>query len=271
VTIFRLFFLFTLFVNVNLFAYIDSDMDGVADKNDTCLDTPLSDLVNANGCTIKVLDNEFILSLVYGVNYTESARQSNSDMKVGSLSFRADLYYKNYYFETYTAIYAYSGDDADIISGLYDTYVGGGYQDDFFDSLFVSGGVGIILPTYKEDTITNITDYKVQGSVSYIKNRAAVFGNYSYTLINDTSLIGDLQNTHAYSVGAGYYFKEMIYASASYNFANSVYKSMEDIETVSVYSSFNVTKNKSFILKYSYGLSQSVSTNSFSILIRREF
>jgi len=246
-------------------------MDGVADKNDKCLDTPLSDLVNTNGCTIKVLDDEFILSLVYGFNYAESAPLSNTILKVGSLSFRADLYYKNYYFETYTALYVYSGDASDIVNGLYDTYVGGGYQDYFFDSLFVSGGVGIILPTYEDDNIKNKSDYKVQGSVSYIINRAAVFGNYSYTFITDTSAIGELQNTHAYSVGAGYYFQEMMYASASYNFSNSVYKSIEDIETVSVYTSFNVTKNKSFILEYSYGLSQSVSTNSFSVLIRREF
>jgi len=132
VTIFRLFFLLTIFVNVNLFAYIDTDMDGVADK---------------------------------------------------------------------------------------------------------------------DDNVTNNSDYKVQTSVSYIKSKIAVFGNYAYTFINDTSSIDNLQNIHAYSLGAGYYFKEMIYTSASYNFSNSAYKSIEDIETLSVYTSYNVSKNKSFILQ----------------------
>jgi hypothetical protein len=37
-----------------LFAYVDSDMDGVEDKDDLCPNTLMTDLVDLNGCTIKV-------------------------------------------------------------------------------------------------------------------------------------------------------------------------------------------------------------------------
>ncbi|NOZ89733.1 MAG: hypothetical protein GXO60_00445, partial [Epsilonproteobacteria bacterium] len=44
-----------LLVPLLLFAYIDSDLDGVSDEHDLCPNTPITDIVDINGCTIEKL------------------------------------------------------------------------------------------------------------------------------------------------------------------------------------------------------------------------
>jgi len=265
--------LWAFFVSTTLFSYVDSDMDGVSDKNDKCPNTPLSNLVDKNGCSTKKLYREYHFDVVYGFNYADTAPLVSKQLNIPSFSLRADLYYKNYYLQSYTAYYVNSDENGDVQHGFYDTYVGGGYQKTFFDSLFVSGGAGALLPTYEDDVITNNTDYQLQASVSYMKNTMVYFGSYAYTLINDVdpTNVSTFQNTNAYSLGVGHYFYKKFYASASYGFTNSVYSDITDITTASLYTSYTINKHKYFIFRYAYGLSKSANDNSVSLLMGYHF
>ena len=53
-----------------LFA-IDSDMDGVDDAQDQCMNTPFSDLVNAKGCTIYSLQSDVNYDIIVGSGYSQ--------------------------------------------------------------------------------------------------------------------------------------------------------------------------------------------------------
>ena len=262
-----------LFITTNLFAYTDSDLDGVADKYDKCKNTPLSDLVDRRGCTIKSLFTDYHYDIVYGLNYADAAQVSTTNIDMPSFSLRADFYYKNFYLQTYSSYYVNTDDNGDTQNGFYDTFVGGGYHYNITKKLFLSVGAGALLPTYDDKVITNNTDYKAFTSISYIQNNATVFGSYSYTIINDkdTNNIVSFQDTNAYSVGAGYNFSDKFYASGSYNFTNSVYKSVEDLTTASVYILYNINKSKYFTFNYAHGLSNSANDNSFSLLIGHYF
>ncbi len=264
-----LLFLFVL----NLHAYVDSDMDGVADSEDRCPNTPLSDLVDKRGCALERLYNEYHYDTVYGFNYADTAPLVSQHLNIPSFSLRADVYYKNYYLQSYTAYYMNTDANGDVQSGFYDTYVGGGYQKYLLDSLFVSVGAGVLLPTYQDDIVNNSTDYQMQASASYIRNNLTFFGSYSYTLINDKDRtnVATFQNTTAYSVGAGRYFNEKMYASLSYSFTNSVYTHITDITAASLYTTYTINVHKYFIFRYSYGLSKSANDNSLSLLIGHHF
>ena len=265
--------LWTLFVSTTLFAYVDSDMDGVLDKNDKCPNTPLSDLVDRHGCSVKKLYREYHFDVVYGFNYADTAPLVSKQLNIPSFSLRADLYYKNYYLQSYTSYYVNSDENGDVQHGFYDTYVGGGYQKTFFDSLFVSGGAGVLLPTYEDNVITNNTDYQLQASISYMRKGIVYFGSYAYTLINDVdpTNISTFQNTNAYNLGVGHYFTEKVYASVSYGLVNSVYSDIADITTASLYTSYTINKHKYFIFRYAYGLSKSANDNSVSLLMGYHF
>ena len=261
------------FTSSVLLAYVDSDMDGVLDKNDKCPNTPLSELVDKNGCSTKKLYREYHFDVVYGFNYADTAPLVSKHLNIPSFSLRADLYYKNYYLQSYTSYYVNSDANNDVEHGFYDTYVGGGYQKTFFGSLFVSGGAGALLPTYNDKVITNNTDYQLQASVSYMKSSMVLFCSYAYTFINDIdpTNISIFQNTNSYSLGAGRYFTKKIYVSTSYGFTNSVYTDVTDITTASLYTSYTINKHKYFIFRYAYGLSKSANDNSVSLLMGYHF
>ena len=265
-------FLFFI-VTLQLQAYVDSDLDGVADSDDKCPNTPLSELVNKEGCSIKTLYHEYHFDVVYGFNYADTAPLVAKHLNIPSFSLRADMYYKNYYLQTYTAYFVHSDANGDIQNGFYDTFVGGGYQKYFFESLFVSVGAGALFPTYHDSVIQNNTDYQTQASLSYMHKNFTLFGSYSYTLINDkdTTKVSTFQNTNAYSVGAGRYISKKTYLSLSYNFSNSVYTDVSDLSTASAYLSYTINPHKYFLLRYSYGLSKSANQNSFSLLVGHHF
>ena len=265
--------LFLFVISVNLSAFVDADMDGVIDSEDKCQNTPLSDLVDKSGCSVKRLYDEYHYDVVYGFNYADTAPLVSQHLNIPSFSLRADLYYKDYYLQSYSAYYMNTDANGDVEHGFYDTYVGGGYQKYLLDSLFVSVGAGVLFPTYNDDVVDNKTDYQAQASLSYIKNSMVFFGTYAYTIINDTDKTGiaTFQNTNAYSLGAGRYFTKKIYASLSYGFTNSVYENIEDITVASLYTTYTINAHKYFIFRYSYGVSKSANDNSFSLLMGHHF
>jgi hypothetical protein len=265
-------------LSTTLFAYSDADMDGVADAVDKCPNTPLTDLVDINGCTKKVLtpkSNKHHFDIIAGANYSGSNFTSLNRTDTVSSSLQVDYYYKNFSLQASTSYYKTDGDGYSE-SGMNDSFVGAAYNIKPNKDLLVRVGIGAILPTYDTGLNNNNTDYTASVNVSYSLAKANVFGGYIHTMINDddTSVVVNgttvnyrYQDTDALSIGAGYYFTNKLYMSASYNSANSIYKDVEDVETVSLYGYRSIDKNWFLTFFYAYGLSDSASDHAASIKI----
>jgi len=157
-------------------------------------------------------------------------------------------------------------------NGLNDSFVGAAYNIKTTKNLIVRVGIGAILPTYDTTLNNNKTDYTTSVNLSYTKGKANLFGGYIYTIINDTDVVDTTnnisyayQNTNAYSVGLGYYLTNRLYMSMAYNQSDSIYKSVEDIKTASLYGYYSIDAGHFLIFSYANGLSDSASDHAASV------
>lgn len=264
--------------SVHLFAFSDSDMDGVEDALDKCPGTPLSELVDKNGCTTESLYSESYFDIIYGLSFSQNGYDISSQEKTDTLSqsLQVDYYYQNFSLQASTSYYnsqstTYNG------SGSGDSFLGAYYKLTPSHSVIVRLGVGLILPTYSSDLYDNKTDYTASLSVSYAIENINIFGGYAYTIINDESLqvsgkqttqtveYVDNQNTNAYSVGIGFDPSEKLYLSTAYNSSESIYSDVGVMETVSLNAFYNLDENWFTTATYAYGLSDSASDNYVSL------
>ena len=262
-----------------LFAYTDSDMDGVADSMDKCPNTPLTDLVDVNGCTkakVKFTkqknsqENKSHADVIIGLNYAGSNFASLNQSDTYSASVQADYYYGDFSLQAYTSYYKTAAKDYDE-SGLNDSFLGASYNVHMGKSLSLRLGVGALIPTYDTSLNNNNTDYTSSATLSYYFSKLNIFGGYAYTIINDDNVDTTIyQNTNAYSAGLGYYFTNKLYMSGAYNLSNSIYESinntkLSDIKTASLYGYYAINKSRFLIFTYAYGLSDTASDNAVSL------
>ena len=262
-----------------LSAYSDTDMDGVADSVDKCPNTPLTDLVDINGCTKKTIKisnttTKSHYDVIIGANYAGSNYSSLNQTDTYSGSLQADYYYGNFSLQAVTSYYKTDGENYSE-DGLNDSFVGAAYNIKPTNNFVIRIGVGAILPTYDTTLNNNKTDYTGSLNLSYTIGKVNLFGGYIYTMINDTDTVDNnvsytYHDTNAYSAGLGYYFTNNLYMSAAYNQSDSIYKaidgaSVKDIETASLYGYYAIDKNHFLNFSYAYGLSDSASDHTASI------
>ena len=261
-----------------LFAYSDMDMDGVDDVHDKCPNTPLTDLVDINGCTKKILQpkkSNHHFDVIIGANYTGSNFVNTPSADTYSSSLQVDYYYKNFSLQASTSYYKTDDSDGYSEQGMNDSFIGAAYNLHPLQSLTVRLGAGALLPTYKTSLNNNNTDYIGSLNISYLLNNWNLFGGYSYTQINDddtlivfqdgTTQAVEYKNTSAYSAGLGYYLTNQFYLSGAYNQTQSIYKNVEDAKTVSAYAYYGINAHWFMNFSYAYGLSDSASDNSASV------
>ncbi len=257
------------FISTSLLAYSDADMDGVEDSVDKCLGTPFTELVDIQGCSKEILVSPHHFDIVAGVNYSDSDYRSLNATDTLTSSLQVDYYYKNFSLQASTSFFRTEGSGYNN-SGMYDSFVGGAYQIQPTDLLSIRLGIGAILPTYDTSLNNNNTDYTASVNVSYSLNKFNIFGGYAYTLINDddvtvNGVLYKYQNTDALSGGLGYYFSNKLYISGAYNLSNSIYDSVEDIQTASIYGYYSIDEHWFSMFNYAKGLSDSASKNYASI------
>ncbi len=268
-------FLAIFLISSSLYAYTDSDMDGVEDALDKCPNTPFTDLVNINGCTKKILVSPHHFDVIVGATYSESDYLTRNTTNTLSSTLQIDYYYKNFSLQASTSYFTTNGDSFSD-SGLYDTFLGAAYQFKPLENFSLRVGAGALLPTYNTSLNNNNTDYMASLNLSYNISKFNLFGGYSYTQINDDDVSfvdanGTVtsstryQNTSAYSLGAGYYMTSSLYLSGGYNSSNSIYQSIEDIQTASVYGYYGINEHWFSTCSYAYGLSDSASKNYVSL------
>ena len=266
----QIFFLFSLIIATSLFAYEDSDLDGVDDIVDKCPNTPFSELVDINGCTTKTLFSDHHYDIIIGTSYSDSDYQTLNKADTLATSIQVDYYYKNFSIGASTSYFSTKG-DTNSDKGLYDSYINFSYQFMPKDFFIVRVLGGFILPTYSSSFNNNNIDYYASINLSYNIDKVNIFGGISYTLIEDddvnSSVTLQYQNTLAFSAGAGYYVTDSLYTSLSYNTSDSIYQSIEDIKTLSLYAYYSIDEHLFGTLSYAKGISDSASDNYLSMRI----
>jgi long-subunit fatty acid transport protein len=256
-----------------LFAYSDSDMDGVDDAHDKCPNTPFTDLVDSNGCSKKVLkvkQNNQHYDIIVGANYTGSNFVNTPAADTYSTSLQLDYYYKDFSLQATTSYYKTDDSSGYNDNGFNDSFIGAAYNFYPLQALTLRLGGGALLPTYKTSLNNNNTDYVASLNMSYLLGKWNLFAGYSYTQINDDDVVLDsstieYKNTNAYSAGIGYYITNQLYTSVAYNQTESIYKNVDDAKTLSVYAYYSIDKNWFMNFSYAYGLSDTASDNAVSI------
>jgi len=239
-----------LLVPLLLFAYIDSDLDGVSDEHDLCPNTPITDIVDINGCTIEklVIPNvSHHFDIIVGANYVDN-KNFNS-------SYIMDYYYNNKFSMQLKGANYEEG-------GLGDTTLNLFYNLKPMQNLSMRVGVGAVFPTYDSPLDNNNMDYKASFYTNYHINKASIFGGVGYTIVNDddinsTNYKVDYQNSINYYIGAGYYLFSNLYSSISYSISDSIYKGSEDIKNISLFNYYKINKNWFTTFGYGKGMSDS--------------
>lgn len=265
-------FLLSIMMIPALFAYVDSDLDGVIDKTDQCPNTPITELVDIKGCSVQALKSDHRYDIIVGESYSQIDYNTNEKTDTYATTLQLDYFYKNFSVQALTAYY--SSESASYSSnGMTDSTLAAYYLIPVNDRLRIRLGTGLILPTFDSTLNNNNTDYLGSLSASYSINRLNIFAGYNFTMINDDDIpnLVTYQNTHAYSGGLGYHMTPKWYTSASYYQADGIYTSMEDIKNVSLYNFYSLDKNWFTSLSYAYGLSDSASNHSASLRLGYAF
>ncbi len=252
-----------LLISASLFAYVDSDMDGVDDSVDRCPNTPITDLVDTRGCSKESLVDNNHFDIIVGMSFGQTDYTLTPNTNTYATTAQVDYYYKDFSLQASTSFYNTSSKGYND-SGMNDSTLAASYLLHPTDDIGVRVGVGAILPTYNSDLNNNKTDYTASVNVNKSIDDASIFAGYSYTMVNDTDVVDAnnvvyYQNTNAYTIGAGYDFTPQIYASLSYYQANSIYKGVQDLKSASAYIFYTIDKNWFLNLSYSRGLSDSTS------------
>lgn len=249
----RLFTLFFLFISL-LPAYIDSDMDGVPDKSDQCAHTPLTELVDLSGCTIKKLVSDkknYNFDIVLGQSYVDDGL---STLSLSSL--KIDYYYTDLSIQLAISYYDSSLTIANS-SGQNDTYLNLFYLFTPLDNFFLTLSGGLIFPTY--DFIDNKIDYTASLYGRYKFDDWSLMMGMGYNKIGDIDATNSFnyQNTFSYNVGVGYAWKNGFYSSLGYYLSSSTFESVEDLEKLSLYAYYPFDKHWFSSFNYGHGIVKS--------------
>jgi hypothetical protein len=254
----KLFMLVTA-LSISLFAYSDLDMDGVDDLIDQCPNTPLTELVDINGCSVKSLESPHHYDIIIGASYSQIDYNTQTSTDTITSTLQVDYYYKSFSILASTSYYSTDSQD----NGINDSFIGAYYQFIPLESLRLRIGLGAVLPTYDSGLNNNNTDYSASASLSYTLKSINLFGSYSYTLINDDDVenVAYYQNTNAYSAGIGFYPTKRLYTSIAYNSSDSIYQNVETIESASFYLFYSIDRHWFTTFSYARGLSDTASDN----------
>ena len=260
----KIFFIYVL-VFTKLFAYVDSDIDGVEDAIDLCPDTSFDKLVDENGCP----PNERY--------WGELSIQIGNDISFDELDNRTDNYnfFTNYQYKKWNISLSNSDQTSydsnnNPSTSTGDMYLNTGY---FFpnDYLQTKIGLGAKIATANSEIGTGENDYFVSLSFAHALNeKQNLFSYLSYTLNGDSNET-NYKNSVAYSLGTGYMLNQNWYSSLSYDYSSSIYEEGEAYQALSLFNSYTFLEDYFITLNYSYGLDELSYKHTLSLKLGINF
>lgn len=238
-----------------LFAYSDSDMDGVEDSYDNCPGTLFSELVDAQGCTIRSLESPHHFNLIGGLSYGQRDQYTLQESDSLSSSLQLDYYYKRFSVQLVLSTYSFEEE-----SGLNDTTLGLFYGFSLLNNLNLRLGAAVILPTYETGLNNEATDYTGSAELIYSFDDNTLFTGISHTLVKDKDVETiAYKDSNAFSFGYGHYFSSKFYASGAYYYSDGIYVDVESIQNTSAYMYYAIDNNLFTTFTYSYGLTDTAN------------
>ena len=250
-----------LILSIYLLAYSDMDMDGVDDRVDKCPNTPLTELVDLSGCTIKRLVSPHHFDISVGAKYIKG-----KDTDIDTTSIQLDYYYKNLSLSLYGSYFnreVYNKRE----SGADNTYLNGYYKiKATTDGLSFKIGGGVSFPTY--DSNNNKLDYTLSSYMNYRYNSFSILSGVGYTIIGDDDTNRTTyKNSLFYNIGLGYYFNNIFYSSLTYNSLSSIYDNLDNIKNISLYNYYKIDRDWFLNLTYTKGLNSASMKRSIGVRI----
>lgn len=261
--------LFVFYLTATLImAYTDSDMDGVEDEYDKCAQTPLSDLVDYDGCSLQNNKSNIFYDVIFGSGYSQMNYSSLQNADTINSYIQTDIYLDRWYFQGVASYYR-SDTQTGSKKGWDDTLLNIYYKLLSNESLSFNIGAGIILPTYKSGYENEKTDYKAAINFEYSMNgKDYFFCGSSYAWIRDRDFrMIRYQNTKSLNIGITRIYNQNFSYSISYGRSDSIYKNIQAIQTVEAEFLLNIDSNWFLGAYYGYGLSSSASDNSIGAYI----
>lgn len=226
-------------------SFLDDDLDGVANEDDRCPNSALTDIVDADGCAVAkvTFKKEHHFDITAGYLYVKT--DENSSQKTKSLSF--GYYYGDFSAWLYTSDYNLQSGE----SGIGDTTLSFYYRWKEPTYTF-KAGVGGYIPTDGQNA--NSTDYFVSTRFIYYVGFYDIAAEYQHTFMQDEATT----DSDRLTLSAGYTFSPKSYASLSYTEQSSIYEE-ENLRTLSLYASHFMTDYWFFSVELSKGVSDSAT------------
>ena len=247
------FILFFLIAPLLLLAYVDSDMDGVEDKNDRCPNTAMTDLVDLSGCTIERLVSPHHFSVMAGATY---ANDKENTYNFSSLEF--DYYYKEISVQFSTSYYDLESSTLNK-EGMNDSYLNLFYKFNPSKNFSLNLGTGLVLPTY--DNVNNKVDYATSIYGRYALDKWSLSAGLGYTFVGDVNA----SNRRFYNVSTGYSWNNNFYSSIGYYVSESIYEGINDFESLSLYNYYSINQNWFTTVSFTQGLNDVSLDNSVGV------
>jgi len=238
--------------------FLDTDLDGVADSQDLCPNTPFDVLVDTDGCNMdRMLKGE--LTLQIGTNTNIDSRIDTETLLNLYIGYR----YKEWVFSLSSSNYN-STNLSTIADAEDDLFLSAGYRF-HTDKTSYSIALGTKFAFMKDDRNHRDNDYFISLSSDYaLTQKQNIFSYYSYTISSDSNTI-DYQNFHLLSLGTGYAFTPQWYGALFLNYTTAYYRGGDAFETLSLFSAYSFNDHYYLSLNYAYGLSDAAYTHTVSL------
>ncbi|NPA41677.1 MAG: hypothetical protein GXO18_05315 [Aquificae bacterium] len=245
-----------------VFAFQDSDLDGVEDSKDKCPNTPILVLVDKDGCPIEreskrgPRKGKFYLRVGGGYFKDEGEERTYSLVSI-AYSYRG-------FYTSFTTRYYLSSKRYD--PGMGDSSLFFGYSKFLTKRLYTLPGIRFKLPTGADQYTNGKVDITPSLVLDYILDGYDVFTYFSYTFRGDSRL----KDTFSGSVGMGYDFTRKLYGSLSLDITQSSYDKKYNAY-ISLFALYDITKKLYTTLSYTKGLDREAADHSLTVRLGIRF
>ncbi len=240
------FFLLICFVFTSEAAFLDDDLDGVANEDDLCPNSALTDIVDATGCSVGKITfkKEHHFDITAGISYSKFDDNNSQTAQSISLGY----YYGNFSAYFYTSNY----DSKTGESGIDDSTLAFYYRKVQKDIAYKIG-IGSYIPT--NDADGNEADYFFNTKITYYMDPYDLTLDLQHTFVNDNAS----EDTNRLTLTLGYLFSQKGYSAFSYTWQNSVYADEKDLENAALYISYFIDEHWFISGEVSLGISESAT------------
>lgn len=241
-----------------IFAYQDSDLDGVDDTRDKCPNTPFYYLVDKYGCPIKRIDlykkevKKKRIKYYYRIGFSHA---KDSNYESNSIYTSISVFLKPFYLTFKTRYYSYTSSSS---SGWGNSSIYISYRK-YFKNLALFPSFSITIPTISRKIGNRYTSLTPALLIDYYKGKWDLF-LYTSRVIR---LGSGKEDYWVFSSGFGYLYDEL-YISPSIDFVESPDKGNYEIYG-NLYIIYYLTQHLFLSINLSKGLNEKAIDRNISV------